>query len=103
MSKTSETIVLFHEMKYAVVARLSERRSLEFRSHTRINPWNSNRIRFCDVFPCLFFMIAAMTPQMQVRQLMPHFIFLGFQIKLIVLIGCNFNGHSSGDRNAVTG
>lgn len=103
MSKTSGTIVLFHKMKYGVVARLSERRSLEFRSHRRINPWNSNRIQFCDVFPCLFFMTAAMTPQMQIRQLMPHFIFLGFQIKLIVLIGCNFNGHSSGDRDAVTG
>ena len=87
MSKTSETI----------------ERDSEFRSHRSINPWNSNRIRFCDVFPCLFFMIAAMTPQMQVRQFMPHFVFLGFQVKLIVLIGCNFNGHSSGDRNAVTG
>jgi len=49
MSKTSEAIALFHEMKFAVVARLFEGRSPEFRSHRRMNPWNSNRGRFCDV------------------------------------------------------
>ncbi len=43
MSKTSEAIALFHEMKFAVVARLFEGRSPEFRSHRRMNPWNSNR------------------------------------------------------------
>ena len=47
MSKMSEVIALFHEMKCAVVARLFERQSLEFRSHRRMNPWNSNRPRFC--------------------------------------------------------
>ena len=33
MSKTSETIALLHEMKFAAVARLSEGQSPEFRSH----------------------------------------------------------------------
>ena len=42
MSKTSERIVSFHEMKCAVMARLSEGRSPEFRSHRHMNPWNSN-------------------------------------------------------------
>ncbi|MBO6182288.1 MAG: hypothetical protein J6N44_01640, partial [Acidaminococcaceae bacterium] len=32
------------------VARLFEERSSEFRSHRRMSPWNSNRVRFCDVF-----------------------------------------------------
>jgi len=41
--KPSETIASFHEMKFAVVARLFEGRSPEFRSHRRKNPWNSNR------------------------------------------------------------
>ena len=50
MSKTSGTIASFHEMKCAVVARLSEGRSPEFRSHRHISPWNSNRVRFCEVF-----------------------------------------------------
>ena len=43
MSKPSEAIALFHEMKFAVVARLFEGRSPEFRSHRRMSPWNSNR------------------------------------------------------------
>ena len=34
------------------VARLSEGRSPEFRSHRRMSPWNSNWFRVCDVFPC---------------------------------------------------
>jgi hypothetical protein len=38
MSKTSEAMVLLHEMKFAVVARLFEGRSPEFRSHRRMNP-----------------------------------------------------------------
>ena len=50
ISKTSGTIALFHEMKCAVVARLSEGRSPEFRSHRHMSPWNSNRGRFCDAF-----------------------------------------------------
>ena len=50
MSKTSEWIALFHEMKCAVVARLSEGRSPEFRSRRHMSPWNSNRLRFCEVF-----------------------------------------------------
>ena len=56
-SKTSGTVVLFHEMKFVVVARLFERQSLEFRSHRRMNPWNSNRPRFCAALSlqlCLF-------------------------------------------------
>ena len=43
VSKPSEAIASFHEMKFAVVARLSEGRSPEFRSHRRMSPWNSNR------------------------------------------------------------
>ena len=43
MSKPSEASALFHEMKVAVVARLFEGRSPEFRSHRRMSPWNSNR------------------------------------------------------------
>ena len=38
MSKTSEAIARFHEMKFAVGARLFEGRSPEFRSHRRMNP-----------------------------------------------------------------
>ena len=48
LSKTSGMIALFHEMKFAVVARLFEGRSPEFRSHRRISPWNSNRGWFCE-------------------------------------------------------
>ena len=40
MSKPSAAITLFHEMKFAVVARLFEGRSPEFQSHRRMNPWN---------------------------------------------------------------
>ena len=52
ISKPSATIASFHEMKFAVVARLFEGQSPEFRSHRRINPWNSNRWRVCEVFAC---------------------------------------------------
>ena len=48
----------FHEMKCAVMARLSEGRSPEFRSHKHINPWNSNRFRFCvacSIYIAIFF------------------------------------------------
>ena len=38
-----EAIASFHEMKFAVVARLFEGQSPEFRSHRRMSPWNSNR------------------------------------------------------------
>ena len=38
MSKTSGTIAIFHEMKCAVVARLFEGRSPEFRSHRHMSP-----------------------------------------------------------------
>ena len=38
MNKTSEMIALFHAMKCDVVARLSEGRSPEFRSHRHMNP-----------------------------------------------------------------
>ena len=38
MSKMSEVIALFHEMKCAVVARLFEGRSPEFRSHRHMSP-----------------------------------------------------------------
>ena len=50
VSKPSEAIASFHEMKFAVVARLFEGRSPEFRSHRRMSPWNSNRRRVCDAF-----------------------------------------------------
>ncbi len=50
MSKTSGMIATFHEMKFAVMARLFEGRSPEFRSHRRINLWNSNHVRFCEFF-----------------------------------------------------
>ena len=50
VSKPSEAIAWFHEMKFAVVARLFEGRSPEFRSHRRMSPWNSNRWRVCDAF-----------------------------------------------------
>ena len=43
VSKPSEAIASFHEMKFAVVARLFEGQSPEFRSHRRMSPWNSNR------------------------------------------------------------
>ena len=43
MSKTSGAFVQFHEKKCAVVARLSEGRSPEFRSHRRMSPWNNKR------------------------------------------------------------
>ena len=49
MSKTSGMIATFHVMKFAAMARLSEERSPEFRSHRRMNPWNSNHFRVCDV------------------------------------------------------
>ncbi len=52
ISKPSAAIASFHEMKFAVVARLFEGQSPEFRSHRRINPWNSNRCRVCEVFAC---------------------------------------------------
>ena len=50
MSKTSGTIASFHETKCTVVARLFERRSLEFRSHRYMSLWNSNCVRFCEAF-----------------------------------------------------
>ena len=50
MSKTSGMIATFHVMKFAAMARLSEGRSPEFRSHRRMNPWNSNHVRFCEFF-----------------------------------------------------
>ena len=50
LSKTSGTLAWFHEVKFAVVARLFEGRSPEFRSHRQMNPWNSKRSRFCEVF-----------------------------------------------------
>ena len=52
ISKPSAAIASFHEMKFAVVAKLFEGQSPEFRSHRRINPWNSNRWRVCEVFAC---------------------------------------------------
>ena len=52
ISKPSAAIASFHEMKFAAVARLFEGQSPEFRSHRRINPWNSNRCRVCEVFAC---------------------------------------------------
>ena len=52
ISKPSAAIASFHEMKFAVVARLFEGQSPEFQSHRRINPWNSNRCRVCEVFAC---------------------------------------------------
>ena len=52
ISKPSAAIASFHEMKFAVVARLFEGQSPEFRSHRRTNPWNSNRCRVCEVFAC---------------------------------------------------
>ena len=51
MSKTSETIALFHEMKFADVARLFERRSLEFRSHRRMNHGIAIVYGFAKSFP----------------------------------------------------
>ena len=50
MSKTSGMIATFHVMKFAAMARLSEERSPEFRSHRRMNPWNSNHVRFYEFF-----------------------------------------------------
>ena len=46
MSKTSGMIATFHVMKFAAMARLSE----GFRSHRRMNPWNSNHVRFYEFF-----------------------------------------------------
>ena len=71
MSKTSETIASFHEMKFAVVARLFEGRSPEFRSHRRMNPWNSNRGRFCDVLSLLHCIINVQDGSVS-RRLLQH-------------------------------